>query len=69
MKGRVLKKVALHEMVHAWNLLIDPDMLHWLDNGVAGYLSKQVPQYPVYTCFQIPNFRQSRSDWPKLQFS
>lgn len=58
-----VKNAVLHEMVHAYNYLLNPDMSYWLDNGIAGYLSGQTPEYPVYAYSEIPTFRQTRSDW------
>ncbi len=38
------KNAVLHELVHAYNSVINPKMSYWLDNGIATYLSEQVPR-------------------------
>jgi len=55
-----VKKAALHEIVHAYNYLINKDMTYWVDNGLAGYLSGQKPAYPMCTYSPIPTLEQTR---------
>jgi hypothetical protein len=52
----VIMSVVIHEMVHAYNYLLNPNMRLWIDEGLAGYLSGQsphgwlsVPQWPIPT--------------------
>lgn len=55
-----VKKAALHEIVHAYNYLVNKDMTYWVDNGLAGYLSGQKPSYPMCTYSPIPTFEETR---------
>lgn len=55
-----VKKAALHEIVHAYNFLINKDMTYWVDNGLAGYLSGQKPAYPMCTYSPIPTLEETR---------
>ncbi|MPM26367.1 hypothetical protein SDC9_72868 [bioreactor metagenome] len=55
-----VKKAALHEIVHAYNYLINKDMTYWVDNGLAGYLSGQKPAYPMCTYSPIPTLEQTK---------
>jgi hypothetical protein len=55
-----VKKAALHEIVHAYNYLINKDMTYWVDNGLAGYLSGQEPAYQMCTYSPIPTLEQTR---------
>ncbi|TAH64507.1 MAG: hypothetical protein EWM47_12460 [Anaerolineaceae bacterium] len=37
------KNAVLHEIVHAYNHILNDNMTYWVDNGLAGYLSGQNP--------------------------
>lgn len=37
------KNAVVHEIVHAFNHVINENMTYWVDNGLAGYLSGQNP--------------------------
>lgn len=54
-----VKNAVLHEIVHAYNHVLNKDMTYWIDNGLAGYLSEQDPGdikgYPI-----IPTLEQTR---------
>ena len=52
------KNACVHEMVHAYNSILNKKMSYWIDNGLAGYLSEQKPTYPLYAYKQVPTFRQ-----------
>jgi len=54
------RTAALHELVHAYNSLLNPKMTYWIDNGLAGYLSGQKPSYPVATYALLPTLEQTR---------
>ncbi|HWQ98829.1 MAG TPA: hypothetical protein VN538_12170 [Clostridia bacterium] len=58
------RTAALHELVHAYNSLLNPDMTYWVDNGLAGYLSGQKPSYPVASYSPLPTLEQTRVSGP-----
>lgn len=58
------RTAALHELVHAYNSLLNPKMTYWVDNGLAGYLSGQQPSYPVATNAPLPTLEQTRVAGP-----
>lgn len=54
------KQAVLHEMVHAFNSVINPSMTYWVDNGLAGYLSEQVPSSEWLQNRMVPTLEQTR---------
>jgi hypothetical protein len=54
------RNAVLHELVHAYNSLLNPHMTYWVDNGLAGYLSDQKPTYPVASYSPLPTLTQTR---------
>lgn len=56
------KYAVLHELVHAYNSVLNDRMTYWVDNGLAGYLSEQKPGYPVCEAYPIPTLEQTRVD-------
>lgn len=56
------KNAVLHEMVHAYNSIINPKMSYWYDNGLAGYLSNQAPNYPICSYVKVPTIKQMNSN-------
>lgn len=38
-----VQNAVLHELVHAYNAMLNPRMTYWLDNALAGWLSGQTP--------------------------
>ncbi|NLJ95893.1 MAG: hypothetical protein GX321_01960 [Clostridiales bacterium] len=54
------KNAVLHEIVHAYNHLINPDMTYWVDNGLAGYLSGQKPGDDMTIYGAIPSLKQTQ---------
>lgn len=46
---------TLHELVHSINFRINPDMSYFWDNGLATYLSEQVPLPSDYDRNNIPS--------------
>ncbi len=38
-----VQNAVLHELVHAYNAMLNPRMSYWLDNALAGWLSGQTP--------------------------
>jgi len=47
--------VAIHEIVHIYNHLLNPDMSLWMDEGIATYLSNMNPREFGYQCETIPS--------------
>ncbi len=54
------KNAVLHEMVHAFNSNINPSMTYWVDNGLAGFLSQQIPNSNSLTYQSVPTLEQTR---------
>lgn len=55
-----VKNAVLHEIVHAYNSMLNKNMSYWIDNGLAGYLSDQKPDYPICSYLPIPTFEQTQ---------
>lgn len=53
-------QASLHELVHAYNHLLNPKMSYWLDNGLAGYLSNQIPQDNLVQSVPIPSYQETK---------
>ena len=53
------KNAVLHEIIHAYNSVINRHMTHWIDNGLAGYLSGQTPQSDLLSYSTIPTLDQT----------
>lgn len=53
------KNAVLHEIVHAYNHVLNKDMSYWVDNGLAGYLSGQNPG-DITACGTIPTLEQTQ---------
>ena len=56
-----VRNAVLHELVHAYNSLLNPKMTYWVDNGLAGYLSGQQPDYPVASYSPVPTLAQTQT--------
>lgn len=54
-----IKNAVLHEIVHAYNHVLNEDMTYWVDNGLAGYLSGQNPG-DINRYGTIPSLEQTR---------
>lgn len=54
------KNAVLHEMVHAYNHMLNPHMTYWIDNGAAGYLSEQIPERHLYNICEAPDLEQTQ---------
>ncbi|NLO09360.1 MAG: hypothetical protein GX129_05760 [Clostridiales bacterium] len=54
-----VKNAVLHEIVHAYNHVLNEDMTYWVDNGLAGYLSGQNPG-DIKRYGTIPTLEQTR---------
>ena len=53
---------ALHELVHAINYQINPELSYWLDNGLATYLAGQVPYFSLDYFYDIPTLKDLKSE-------
>ncbi|HEX3037834.1 MAG TPA: hypothetical protein VHO94_02430 [Oscillospiraceae bacterium] len=54
------KNAVLHEMVHAYNSSLNNHMTYWVDNGLAGYLSQQIPNKDLCNYCPIPTLKQTQ---------
>ena len=54
------KNAVLHEMVHAYNSVLNRHMTYWVDNGLAGYLSQQIPNSDLCNRCSIPTLKQTQ---------
>ena len=59
----IVNEVHVHEMVHAYNSVLNSKMRLWINEGMAGYLSNQVPQYTI-SRESIPNMEQMQTSSP-----
>lgn len=55
-----VKNAVLHEIIHAYNYVLNKNLSYWIDNGLAGYLSDQKPEYPICSYSPIPTFEQTQ---------
>lgn len=55
-----VKNAVLHEMVHAYNYILNKEMSYWVDNGIAGYLSNQDPGTEFMKFTSIPTLEQTQ---------
>lgn len=63
------KYAVLHEIVHAYVSVLNPDIALWLTEGMALYLSNGEPFYREYLeTIPIPTYKETCSDSP-LTFS
>jgi hypothetical protein len=53
---------APHELIHTINYQINPKLSYWIDNGVAGYLSKQTPSRNFDKNSKIPSFEDTKTE-------
>lgn len=51
-----------HELVHTINYQINPELSYWLDNGIATYLSGQIPWEGFARTTAIPRFSDLKSE-------
>ncbi len=52
------KEVAIHEMVHAYNSIINKRMPLWINEGLALYLTDESPPRDLYTTSQfVPSLK------------
>lgn len=54
-----VKDAVLHEIVHAYNHVLNKNMTYWVDNGLAGYLSGQNPG-DIKNYGTVPTLEQTR---------
>jgi hypothetical protein len=53
---------TIHELVHSINYRINPNLSYFWDNGLATYLSKQVPGSDEYDINRIPSIEDMHTD-------
>ena len=54
-----IKNAAAHEIAHIYNHKLNPQISLWLDEGLAGYLSKQTPTTNFSKYFSFPTISQT----------
>lgn len=55
-----VRGAAVHEMVHAYNYLLNPNTSLWVKEGLATYLADQKPPEDLYdTSYFIPSIKQT----------
>jgi hypothetical protein len=61
-----VKESAVHEMVHAYNSLLNPNMPLWVTEGMAVYLTAgQEPRENLYTTsYFVPTIEQTHTNSP-----
>lgn len=60
-----VKEASIHEMVHAYNSLLNQDMPLWVNEGTALYLSNGAPRQDLYsTSYYVPSVKQTRTSSP-----
>jgi hypothetical protein len=57
-------QVAIHELVHAYNHLLNPNMRLWINEGLATYLSDMNPWDWGFRVGNIPTMQQMRTSNP-----
>lgn len=60
----IVNEVQVHEMVHAYNSILNKKMRLWFNEGLAGYLSNQVPQFSIHDEYAIPGIAQMQTSNP-----
>ena len=64
-----VKSASIHEMVHAYNAILNKDMPLWVNEGIALYLSNGDPRVDLYsTSHSIPSLEQTHISNP-IEFS
>lgn len=58
------KQTSIHEMVHAYNSIVNKNMPLWINEGLAGYLSKQNPHEYDYKAWYIPTIKEMQTSNP-----
>lgn len=57
-------QAALHEMVHAYNSLLNPKMPLWLNEGTALYLTNGDPMKDLYSRSPMPTMQEMKTSNP-----
>jgi len=58
------KYASIHEIVHAYNYLINKNMPKWINEGVALYLTNGNPPHDLYSRQRTPVINEIRSNNP-----
>jgi hypothetical protein len=60
-----IKQISIHEMVHAYNSILNKNMQLWINEGLAGYLSGQHPHLSLsQQWWPIPAIHEMRTSNP-----
>jgi hypothetical protein len=60
-----VKFASIHEMVHAYNSILNSNMSLWVNEGIALYLSNGNPPLDLYsTSYFVPDINQTRTSSP-----
>ena len=54
-----IKNTVAHEIAHVYTRRLNPQISLWLDEGLAGYLSKQTPTKDFSKYFSFPTISQT----------
>lgn len=57
-----IMQATLHELVHSINYRINKDISYFWDNGLATYLSKQIPKKAEYSSNPIPSIKEMETE-------
>ena len=64
-----IKEAAIHEMVHAYNSIVNQRMPLWMNEGLALYLTNGNPPENLYsTSYSVPSLAQTHTSSP-VEFS
>jgi len=58
------KQISIHEMVHAYNSILNKNMRLWINEGLAGYLSNQNPHEYDFKAWYIPAIKEMQTSNP-----
>ncbi|OQB23420.1 MAG: hypothetical protein BWY11_01885 [Firmicutes bacterium ADurb.Bin182] len=61
-------QASVHEMVHAYNSILNKRMPLWINEGLALYLSNGDPREDLYTTSYVPGLEQTHTSDP-VEFS
>ncbi len=63
-----VKNAVVHEMVHAYNSVLNSDVELWMNEGLAVYLANQKPSENFYKHYCVPKLFQIHTD-NNMQFA
>lgn len=53
---------ATHELVHTYNYRVNPKLSYWIDNGVATFISRQLPREGLTDEIPVPAFSDLKTE-------